>query len=201
MSIVTLHPLLRNGLNGLAIVGSASLCLLLSPTRLSGMEILGVGPSWLVMWTIVWSLRRSLWHAVTAAIILGLIQDAMTIPTPGEFGTHPSHVVGLTTVAVLTYLLRKSRYLDDAILPVAIATFLLAIVNELMMGLQYLLHISIDRSLEISLESLGYLWTSQSPVISIAAILSGLWMPILYYPLHTWWQKMSAVTVSPFQQK
>ena len=41
---------------------------------------------------------------------------------------------------------------------------------------------------------LNYLWTNQSSVILIAAILSGLWMPILYYPLHFWWQKIFAAS-------
>jgi hypothetical protein len=40
------------------------------------------------------------------------------------------------------------------------------------------------------MDSLNYLWTNQSLVVLIAAILSGLWMPILYYPLNLWWQKI-----------
>ena len=194
MNIANLPPLLRTGLNLSILIASVSVCLLLLPTRLPGMEIIGVGPSWLVMWTIAWSLNRSIWHAATAGIVLGLIQDAMTFPTTATLGTIPTHVLSLTTVGVLTVWLHKRRYLSDTILSVSIATFLLTIVSELTSGLQYLLQMTIEQSLAASLDSFSYLWTNQSPVILIAAILSGLWMPILYYPLNLWWQKMLGTT-------
>ncbi len=194
MNIANLHPLLRNGLNVLAIVGSAGLCLLLLPTRFPGMEILGIGPSWLVMWTVAWSLSRSIWHAATAGIVLGLIQDGMTVTAIANLGTIPTHVLSLTTVGVLTFWLCKRRYLTGEIIPVAVATFLLTIVSEFITGCQYLLQIAIDRSLDVSFSSLSHLWTNQSPVILITAILSSLWMPIIYYPLHLWWQKVFAAT-------
>jgi rod shape-determining protein MreD len=194
MNITNLHPLVRTGLDVAIVVGSASLCLLLLPTRLSGMEILGVGPSWLVMWTIVWSLHRSIWHAATAGIVLGLIQDAMTFPHPATLGTVPTHVLSLTTVGVLTFWLHKRRYLDDTILLVSIAAFLLTIVSEVITGLQYLAQVAIERSPAASIDSFIHLSSDRSPVIAIAAILSGLWMPILYYPLQLWWQKMFAAT-------
>jgi rod shape-determining protein MreD len=194
MNIANLHPLVRTGLNALAIVSSASLCLLLLPTRFPGMEILGVGPNWLVMWTIAWSLRRSIWHAATAGIVLGLIQDGMTMPAIAQLGTIPTHVLSLTTVGVLTFGLCKRRYLSDEIFPVAIATFLLTIVSEFITGCQYLIQTATVQSIEVSFDSLSYLWIHQSPVILISAILSSLWMPILYYPLHLWWQKMFAAT-------
>lgn len=193
MNIANLPPLLRTGLNLSILIGSVGLCLLLLPTRLPGMEIIGVGPSWLVMWTIAWSLNRSIWHAATAGIVLGLIQDAMTFPTTVTLGTVPTHVLSLTTVGVLTVWLYKRRYLSDTILSVSIGTFLLTIVSESISGLQYLLQITIEQSLAASFDSFSYLWTNQSPVILVAAILSGLWMPILYYPLHLWWQKIIGV--------
>jgi rod shape-determining protein MreD len=189
-----LHPLARTALNVLTIFGSASLCLLLLPTRFPGMEVLGVGPSWLVMWTIAWSLHRSIWHAATAGIILGLIQDGMTFPASVALGSVPTHVLSLTTVAVMTVWLHKRRYLNEAILPVTIATFFLTICAELVTGGQYLVQTAIERSLEFSFDSFSYLWEHQSSVMFITAILSSLWMPIIYYPLHHWWQKMLANT-------
>ena len=192
MNITNLHPLARTGLVVLTVVGSVGLCLILSPTRLPGMEILGVGPSWLVMWTIAWSLQRSLWHAATAGVVLGLIQDAMTFPAAATLGTVPTHVLSLTTVGVLTFWLYKRHYLDDTILSVSIATFLLTLVSESITGLQYLVEVAIKQSIEISINSFGYIWANQSSVILISAILSGLWMPILYYPLHLWWQQICA---------
>jgi rod shape-determining protein MreD len=189
MNTANLPPVVRNGLNISIIIASIGLCLLLLPTRLPGMEILGVGPSWLVMWTITWSLNRSMWHAATAGIVLGLIQDGMTFPATTALGTLPTHILSLTVVGVLTFWLHKRRYLDNTILSVTIAAFMLTIVSEFIIGFQYLLEIAIKQSPEASFDSLNYLWTNQSPIILIAAILSGLWMPILYYPLNFWWQK------------
>lgn len=190
MNIANLHPLARTGINIFAIVGSGCLCLFLLPTRFPGMEILGVGPSWLVMWTIAWSINRSIWHAMTAGIVLGLIQDAMTFPASTQLGSIPTHVLSLTIVGVLTCWLHKQRYLDDTILSVAFATAWLTLVSELTTGAQYLLQTAIAQSAAVSLDSLSYLWPNQATAMGITAVLSGLWMPILYYPLHLWWQKM-----------
>jgi rod shape-determining protein MreD len=190
MNIANLPPLVRNGLYVLTIVGSAGLCLLLLPTRFPGMEILGVGPSWLVMWTIAWSLHRSLWHATTAGIVLGLIQDGMTFPMTDSLGTVPTHVLSLTTVSVLAFLLHKRRYLEDSVFSASIAAFVLTIVSEVITGLQYLLEMAIERSPAASLDSLDALSTNQLPLMLITAVLSGLWMPVLYYPLQLWWEKM-----------
>jgi rod shape-determining protein MreD len=191
MSIANLSPLARNGLHLSIVIGSVSICLLLLSTRFPGMEILGVGPSWLVMWTIAWSLNRSLWHATTAGIALGLIQDGMTFPATANLGTMPTHVLSLTIVGVMAFWLRKYRYLDDTILSVSIGTFMLTLVSELVTGLQYLLQMATSQSVAASMDSLSYLWIDRAPIIALAAILSGLWMPILYYPLSLWWQKFS----------
>lgn len=191
MNINNLSPLVRTGLHVAIVIGSVGLCLLLLPTRFPGMEILGVGPSWLVMWTVAWSVRRSLWHATTAGIVLGLIQDAMTFAATTALGTVPTHVLSLTVVGVLAFWLQKRRYLDDTIVSVSLATVLLTIVSEVVTGAQYLLQTATEQSLAASLD---YMWTDRAIVISIAAILSGLWMPIFYYPLQLWWQKIFAAT-------
>jgi rod shape-determining protein MreD len=192
MNIANLPPLARNGLHIAVVIASVSICLFLLPTRIPGMEILGTGPSWLVMWTIAWSLHRSILSAATAGIVLGLIQDGMTFPENVTLGTLPTHVLSLTIVSVLAFYLHKRRYLDDKILSVSIAAFFLTILSEVITGVQYLLETAIQQSPGVSIDSLNYLWTNQSQVVLIAAILSGLWMPILYYPLNLWWQKMFA---------
>jgi rod shape-determining protein MreD len=192
MNIANLHPFARNVLNAVVIVISAGLCLLLSATRFPGMEILGVGPSWLVMWMVVWSLRRSMWHAATAGIVLGLIQDRMTFPDEIPLGTLPSHVLSLTVVGVLTVWLEKSRYIEDSPIPVSVAAFFLAIVCELVLGFQYLLDTASNRPLDIGFDSFNYLWIDRSVVILIAAVLSALWMPVIYFPLHLWWKRVFA---------
>jgi rod shape-determining protein MreD len=193
MNIVTLHPVARNALNIVAIVISGGLCLLLSTTRFPGMEILGIGPSWLVMWTIVWSLRRSTWHAATAGIVLGMIQDRMTFPDADPIGTLPSHVLSLTTVGVLTVWLEKSRYINDAPIPASVAAFILAIVNEVVLGSQYFLHTKGYLAQGLSSNSLSF-WIDRSSVTLAAAVLSALWMPLLYFPLHMWWKRVFAAT-------
>ncbi|WP_373540408.1 rod shape-determining protein MreD [Chamaesiphon sp.] len=192
MNITNLHPLTRTGLHLLIIGGSVGLCLILLPTRFPGMEVLGVGPSWLVMWTIAWSLHRSIWQAATAGIVLGLIQDAMTFPAAVTLGTMPTHVLSLTTVGVLTFWLHKHRYLEDTILRVSIATVLLTFVSESVTGLQYLAEVAIAQSVETSFEGFSHVWANQWTTVLISALLSGLWMPILYYPLHLWWQQVFA---------
>jgi rod shape-determining protein MreD len=146
------------------------------------------------MWTIAWSLHRSLWHAATAGVVLGLIQDAMTFPAATTLGSIPTHVLSLTTVGVLTFWLHKHRYVDDTILPVAMMTALLTLLAEVVLGAQYLLQTAIGQSIEVSLDSLNYLATNQASVLLISAVLSGLWMPIIYYPLHVWWQKVFAAS-------
>jgi rod shape-determining protein MreD len=194
MNIVNLHPVARNALNLVAILISGGLCLFLSPTRFPGMEILGIGPSWLVMWTIVWSLRRSTWHAATAGIVLGLIQDRMTLPGADPLGTLPSHVLSLTTVGVLTVWLEKRRYINDSPIPASIAAFILTIVHEVVIGSQYLLHTKGSLPQGINLNSLSYFWVDRSSVTLIAAVLSAFWMPLLYFPLHMWWKRVFAAT-------
>ncbi len=192
MNVANLPPLARNGLHIAVVIISVGICLFLLPTRIPGMEILGTGPSWLVMWTIAWSLHRSILSAATAGIVLGLLQDGMTFPANATLGTVPTHVLSLTVVSVLAFYLHKRRYLDDQILSVSLAAFFLTILSELITGVQYLLETAIRQSPVASMDSLNYLWTNQSQVVLIAAILSGLWMPILYYPLNYWWQKMFA---------
>lgn len=192
MNIANLHPFARSVLNGVVIVISAGLCLILSSTRAPGLEVLGVGPSWLVMWIIVWSLRRSMWHAATAGIVLGLIQDRMTFPDAIPLGTLPSHVLSLTTVGVLTVWLEKNRYIENAPIPASVTAFLLAIVCELVLGVQYSFETASNQPLDIGFDSFNYLWIDRSIVILVAAVLSALWMPLIYFPLQMWWKRVFA---------
>jgi cell shape-determining protein MreD len=118
----------------------------------------------------------------------------MTFPAATALGSIPTHVLSLTAVAVLTYWLHKHRYVDDAIFPVAIVTAVLTFMAEFVLGAQYLLQTALGHSIEVSLDSLNYIATNQSSVMLVSAALSGLWMPIVYYPLHLWWQKIFAPT-------
>ena len=70
---------------------SVLLCLLMLPTRFPGMELLGIGPNWVLIWVVSWSVKRSALSGALAGVILGLLQDAMT-------SLNPSHAVSLGIV-------------------------------------------------------------------------------------------------------
>lgn len=195
MNIAKLSPSIRNLLNLAVIVTSACLCIVLLPTRWIGMEIFGVGPSWLVMWTIAWSIRRSFWQATTAGVILGLIQDGMTLSQSPPLGTTATtHVLSLTAVGVLTVWLRKHRYINDGLFPVTVTAFMLTLLSEIILGLQHLLQIATVQIPDFGSLTMNQMWNHQSPAMLTTALLSSLWMPILYQPLNLWWQKILAFT-------
>jgi rod shape-determining protein MreD len=194
MNIAKLSPSIRNLLNVLVIIISAGICIMLLPTRWAGMEIFGIGPSWLVMWTIAWSIRRSFWQATTAGIILGFIQDGMTSISTHPIGTTASHVVSLTVVGVLTVWLRKRRYINDGLIAITITTFLLTLLSETILGVQHLLQMITVQLPDFNSLTMNQMWNHQSLAMLITALLSSLWMPILYQPLNLWWQKVLAFT-------
>ena len=80
------------------------------------MELLGVGPHWLLIWVVAWSVKRTMWQGALAGLVLGLLQDAMTAP-------HPTHTLSLIVVGVLTARLQKQRYLQEDIISVALIVF------------------------------------------------------------------------------
>ncbi|MBD2343982.1 rod shape-determining protein MreD [Anabaena subtropica] len=168
------HPGLRQLLDLGVTIGSVLLCLFLLPTRLPGMELLGIGPNWLLIWVVAWSVKRSVWVGTLAGIVLGLLQDAMTSP-------NPSHAITLGLVGLLTGLLQKQRFIQEDFISIALIVFGMAILAETVFGLQ--LTLAGDRQTE-------YIWAYYQRVTLASAILSSLWAPVLYYPLNTWWQKM-----------
>lgn len=153
--------------------GSVLLCLLLSPTRLPGMEIAGVGPNWVLIWVVAWSVKRSPWQGILAGLMLGLIQDGMT-------SLVPTHTLSLMVIGFLTARLRKERYIQEDFISIALITFGMAVIAETVIAIQYSLQG--DRSLiEI--------WTYHQLIALSSAILSSLWAPIVYFPLNYWWQR------------
>ncbi|TAF35040.1 MAG: rod shape-determining protein MreD, partial [Oscillatoriales cyanobacterium] len=48
----------RQFLNFTVTFTSVLLCLLILPTRMPGMELLGITPNWLLMWVVAWSIKR-----------------------------------------------------------------------------------------------------------------------------------------------
>jgi rod shape-determining protein MreD len=170
-------------LNALVIGFSVLLCALLIPTRWPGMELINIAPSWLMMWVIAWSVKRSVWEGMVAGIALGAIQDGMS-------GSHmPSHVFSLVVVGVLTALLQKQRYIQEEVVSIAIITFFMTGIAEAVTAIQYILQ---TRTSFADIAS-SPIWLRYQQVALASAILSSLWMPVLYYPLNSWWEKVESV--------
>ena len=171
------QPLTRLLINCGVTVGSILICLLILPTRLPGMELAGIGPNWLLIWVVAWSVKRSTFQGAIAGLALGLIQDGMTAP-------FPTHVLSLMLVGVLTARLRKERYIQEDFISVALIAFGMAVLAETVMAIQY--SFQSDRTL---LE----IWSHHQLIALSSAILSSLWAPVVYFPLNRWWQHMSAL--------
>ncbi len=161
-------------------IGSVLLCLVILPVRLPGMDIVGVGPNWLLIWVVAWSIGRTPGEGAIAGITLGLLQDSLTAP-------FPSHVLGLVIAGFLTARLYQRRILQGDLISAALVVFGLAIVTETAIALQLTAqHMFGEDPLYVSL---GAIWLYHQRVALSSAILSSLWAPVLYYPLKRWWEK------------
>ncbi|MEH2074229.1 MAG: rod shape-determining protein MreD [Nostoc sp.] len=168
------HPSARKLLGYIVTASSVLLCLLLLPTRLPGMELLGIGPNWLLIWVVAWSVKRTVFAGALAGIVLGLLQDSMTAP-------NPTHAISLGIVGVLTGLLQKQRFIEEDFISIAVIVFVMAVLAETIFGLQ--LTLTGDRKVTD-------IWTYYQRVALASAILSSLWAPVVYYPLNSWWQRI-----------
>jgi rod shape-determining protein MreD len=169
------HAASQLWLNCAVTVGSVLLCLVILPTRLPGMELAGIGPNWLLIWVVAWSVKRSVFQGALAGLTLGLIQDGMT-------SAHPTHVLSLVIVGVLTARLRKERYIQEDFISVALIAFGMAVIAETVTAIQYSF---------LGTRSLAEIWTYHQLIALSSAILSSLWAPVVYFPLNRWWQHMS----------
>lgn len=171
------RPTARIVMNCLVTAGSVLLCLLISPTRLPGMELAGIGPNWLLIWVVSWSVKRTAVQGAWAGIVLGLIQDGMTAYSP-------THTLSLTIVGILTARLRKERYLKEDFISIALIVFAMAVIAETVTAIQYSL---------LGGRSLVEIWTYHQLIALGSAVLSSLWAPIVYYPLNRWWQYINTL--------
>lgn len=172
-----LSPWARSSLNWLITGGSVLLCLMVLPMRLPGMELLGIGPNWLLIWVVAWSLNRPLWQGIMAGLVLGLLQDAMTSP-------EPSHVLSLMVVGLLSAKIQKQRYIQEDFISVALIVFGMVIVAETLFAIQYSFYAGLD---------LTKIWILHQRLALASAILSSLWAPIIYYPLNRWWEALRSL--------
>ena len=170
-------------LNWAVIVGSIFLCLLVMPMRLPGIELLGIAPNWLLIWVVVWSVKRTVIQGAITGLALGLLQDSMTSP-------HPTHVLSLVVVGILTARLQKQRYIQEDFISVALIVCGMAVVAEIVTAIQFSFLLRSAVSTEVSAAwNLAEIWTYHQQITLCSAILSSLWAPVVYYPLNRWWER------------
>lgn len=175
------HPYQRQIVNGIMILASVLLCLLMLPTRFLGMEVLGIGPNWFLIWVVAWSVKRTVIQGALAGIILGLLQDGMTSP-------EPTHVLGLGIVGATTALLQKQRFIQEDFISIALIVFGMSVLAETIFACQLML--AGDRNPTD-------IWSYYQKVALASAIVSSLWAPVVYFPLNLWWQKLQLARQKP----
>lgn len=171
----------RQFLNYTVTAVSVLLCLLILPTRLPGMELLGVGPNWLLIWVVAWSVKRTAFQGAIAGLTLGLIQDGMT-------AFQPTHALSLAIVGILTARLQKQRFIQEDFISVALIVFGMAVLAETVTALQF--SFPGFGMATPAYRSLPEIWFYHQRIALSSAILSSLWAPAVYYPLNRWWERM-----------
>jgi rod shape-determining protein MreD len=164
---------------------SVLLCLFILPTRLPGMELLGVSPNWLLIWVVAWSVKRTAWQGAIAGLILGLIQDGMTSPDP-------THAFSLAIVGFLTASIQKQRYIQEDFISIALIVFGMAVLAETITAIQFSL-LGFGGNSSDAHRTLSEIWFYHQRIALSSAILSSLWAPAVYYPLNRWWEHIEAV--------
>jgi rod shape-determining protein MreD len=144
------------------------------PTRLPGMELLGIGPNWLLIWVVAWSVKRTPLQGALAGMVLGLLQDAIALPDP-------THALSLGAVGFLTALLQKQRFIQEDFISIALIVFGMAVLAETIFASQ--LTLMGDRNITD-------IWAYYQKVALASAIVSSLWAPVVYFPLNRWWQRL-----------
>jgi rod shape-determining protein MreD len=189
MKISDLSPSVRQFVNGLVTVGSVLLCVLVLPTRLPGMELLGISPNWLLIWVVAWSLKRRVFQGAVAGLALGMIQDGMT-------SSNPTHAFSLMVVGMLAARIRKQRYIQEDFISVALIVFGMAVLAETVTAIQYSFQSDLFNSGSFGTRNLLEIWTDHQRIALASAILSSLWAPVIYYPLNRWWERINLLEQS-----
>lgn len=149
------------------IIFSLIICCLFLLIRIPGLELIGITPNWLLMWLVIWSVKRNLWQSIVAAICLGLIWDSLT-------GFFPSHILGLVIVSLFTSNVYGDKYIKEDVISLTLIVFGMVIINETIIALQYSLQTQIP---------LIDIWLNYQKNSLTSAIISSLWTPLIYYPL------------------
>lgn len=175
-SLLRWNPTIRQWLNWTVTVVSVLICVIFLPFRLPGMELLGIGPNWPLIWVVAWSLNRTAIQGVLAGLVLGFIQDGMTNP-------HPTHAISLVVVGILTGYFQKQRYIQEDFISVALIVFGMAMLAETVLAIQFSL---------VGDRTLAEIWTDHQRIALSSAILSSLWAPVVYFPLSRWWKLVNS---------
>lgn len=168
------HPRLRLATDWAITVGSVLLCLLMLLIRFPGMELLGIGPNWLLIWVVAWSVKRTAFQGLFAGVVLGLLQDSMTSPDP-------THALSLGVVGALTGMLQKQRFIQEDFISIALIVFAMAVLSETIFAWQLIL---------MGDRNPADIWAYFQKVTLASAILSSLWAPVVYFPLKRWWLRL-----------
>jgi rod shape-determining protein MreD len=152
------------------------LCMLLMPLRLPGLAIGDIAPNWLLIWLVSFSLSRPVLVAIIMGMAIGLVHDALTIPQELTASV-PSHVWGMMLISGLTALLQKQRYLQEDFISVALIVFGMTVLAETAIAMQWSF---LSFTGKYNLEQI---WTQQQRIALVWALLSGLWAPVLHFPL------------------
>jgi rod shape-determining protein MreD len=187
------HPYALRALNWTVTAGSVVICLLLLPTRLPGMELLSIGPNWLLIWVVSWSVKRIALQGALAGLVLGLIQDGMTSPVP-------THALSLAIVGVLTARIQKQRYIREDFISIALIVFGMAVIAETVIAIQFTWQ-SFGTAATETQRNLGEIWGYHQQIALSSAILSSLWAPAIYYPLNRWWERIGDLEKPPQPSK
>lgn len=174
------HPRIRQMVNWGITFGSVLLCVILSFTRLPGMELLDIGPNWLLIWVVAWSVKRTAFSGAMAGIILGLLQDAMT-------SADPTHALSLGAVGFLTGMFQKQRFIQEDFISIALIVFVMAALEKTIFAGQLVL---------MGERFPDAIWMRHQEITLASAIVSSLWAPVVYFPLNRWWQQLKLVEQS-----
>lgn len=150
------------------------LCLLLLPARLPGMQLLGIGPHWTVIWVVSWSVKRSSWSGALAGVVLGSLQDFLN-------GLFPVHLFGLSLVGALTARLQKQKYIQEDFISIALIVFGMTLLAETVTAIVYGWQYQ---------QQLNRIWSNYQHIALASSLLSSLWAPVVYYPLNLWWERI-----------
>jgi rod shape-determining protein MreD len=155
--------------------GSALICSMAQWGSLPGWELVGVNADWSLIWVVVWSLKRPIFQATSAGVLMGLVQDGMLGTL--QSGTFPTHSLGLALVGLLTSLLYQQRLLREDAIMLVLLTFTMTILNETTIALQRAL---------LSSSEIIQVWNHHQDVALASALVSALWAPLVYWASQRW---------------